>query len=358
MRKGFRANFGRAFLYLTLALQTLPALAAGNFDCSEALITVSKQEALAPQVSKRATTDIKQLNIGSYNTYNLLRSADGRYQKPEHKQKGLARPILDNDLDIVVLQEVNDLAEMKQFAKNHLNDQYESLLLNSNDSRGIRIAFYVKRDLPFRIELATSRDIRGVYEATNEERRIFSRDVPAMRIWAPEQSESEDPLMTVFGTHFKSKRSKDNDPESRLLRGLQNEAAAFVIDQEKKKHPKSLILFAGDFNGSIHEENEFLPIRDRLVDSLEIAGRAPPERVTHTFHPRDGPTSRNQIDAIFLEDRGRHYVRDSYVHRYQDPQGSELPIPDSWEERNANPSDHYPVILNFDFQRLFQDRSL
>lgn len=332
--------------------------ARGDFDCDKVLIEVVTQQPLAPSYSKRALQDIQTLKIGTYNTYNLLRSADGAYEKPLHKQAGLAKPILEHDLDIVVLQEVNDLKEAQTFIRRHLNNNYEAILVPTNDNRGIRIAYIVKRDLPFQFELTSSRHLEGLYEATGEVRRVFSRDVPSLRIWTEGQNLNSSPLLSVLGTHFKSKRSLSGDDESNILRTLQNHGAAFVISEERKKNPGSVLVFAGDFNGNIHSEASFNPITSTMKDSLDTVSPALTEldRVTHSFHPHNGPTKYSQLDAVFIDPSATEFLRASEVYRYLNEQGEELPLPRTWDQRNENPSDHYPVIMTIDLPALLQQQ--
>lgn len=340
------------------ALLPLTGKADPDFDCSQVLTKVMTQQPLAPQISKRALEEIDTLKVGTFNTYNLLRSADGSWEKPLEKQLGLAKPILDQDLDIVVLQEVNDIAEAQTFISRHLNNAYEAIMAPTNDSRGIQIAYIVKRDLPLHFELTSSRELEALYEVTGQVRPVFSRDVPSLRLWTEDQSLDSPPLFSILGTHFKSKRSIRGDEESRILRSLQNEAAAFVIGEEKKQNPDSVLLFAGDFNGDIHNEAAFTPIREIMTDSLDTVEPAPSttERITHSYHPREGPTKYSQLDAIFTAPEASEFIVHSEVYRYTDSHGNEIPLPRTWDERNENPSDHFPVFMRIDLQLLLQQR--
>ncbi len=328
--------------------------------CTRALVSVMGPTDLAPRATKRRLEDVQELRLGTYNTYNLLRSADGKYQKPLYKQEGLARPIISNDLDIIVVEEVNDLAEMQQFSQFRLGDKYESILADSNDSRGIKIGYFIKRDLPFRIEVTTSKDMEAVYPATGEVTKIYSRDLPGLRVWSPEQSDNDEPLLSLFGTHFKSKRDKPGDPESRILRRIQNEISALVVEKEMNLYPQSVVMVAGDFNGDVRVEPEFAPLKNILIDLFDAAN--PPmtdaERITHSFHPKEGDTKYSQIDAFLLAPNAKPYIKKAFVHRYLDANGNIKTLPATWEERNANPSDHFPVIFHFDFKKLLEDRGV
>jgi endonuclease/exonuclease/phosphatase family metal-dependent hydrolase len=330
-------------------------------SCTAAIRHVLDDVALSSQVPKRSLEELPELRMGTFNTYNLMQSADGAYQKGHNKRLGIAAPILENDLDIVVLQEVENLRSLEDFVAQYLHRRYDVLLSQGNDSRGIQVAYLVKRDLPFRITFDSHADTRAVYTVTGEETKIFSRDVPSLRIWAHSQNaDNDDPLIVIYGTHFKSKRSKPGDPESRVLRRTQVEASVEIIRRDKNAHPSSLMMIAGDFNGDVRVEAEFAPLREILRDAFDTLAEAlsDADRVTHTFHPQNGPTSYSQIDAFFVSPEKSDYVSGAFVHRYKDEAGNIKPLPSSWHERNTNPSDHFPVILKLNFRRLLEERGI
>jgi exonuclease III len=313
------------------------------------------------QVRKRSLEELPQLRFGTYNTLNLTQSADGAALKSEEKRLGVAAAILDNDLDVAVLQEVEDLQKCKDYARDYLKDRYEVLLSTGNDKRGIQVAYLVKKDLPFKIKLDSNANARAVYPVTGQEIPIFSRDLPALRIWADSQNaEAEDPLVVFYGTHFKSKRSKDGDSESRILRRTQVEAAASIIRKDRDAHPSTFMMIAGDFNGDVHKDAEFQPIKEILADAFDLQPKKLNEvdRITHTFHPRDGATQFSQIDAFFVSEDKARYIEEAFVHRYKDANGKIKPVPQTWDERELNPSDHFPVIFKMNFRKLLQERSV
>jgi len=345
-------------LFFLLALFSLTVF--GNDPCVKALVSVVGPESFQAAQHKRDLREIEELKLGTYNTYNLLRSADGNYQKPVHKQEGLARPILKNDLDIIIVEEVNDLAEMREFARLRLNDLYEPLLADSNDQRGIKVGYFVKRDLPFRVELTTSKDVEAVDPVTGQNRKVFSRDLLGLRIWATKQDNNDEPLISFFGTHFKSKRDRNGDPESRILRGLQNEVSELIVRKEMETNPRSIVVVGGDFNGDVRHEAEFAPLKTILEDVFDNIRpeMSDADRITHSFHQNGRAAVYSQIDAFLMSPSGRPYLKDAFVHRYVDAEGNTKPLPTTWEERNANPSDHFPVIFKFDFRKLLEDRDV
>ena len=310
---------------------------------------------------KRAIEEIPQLRFGTYNTYNLMQSADGKYLKPDDKRRGVAAPILENDLDVIVLQEVENIKSIQDFSRDYLKDRYTVMSSVGNDERGIQVAFLVKKDLPFKFELETHADTKALYPVTGEETKVFSRDLPALRIWSTsQQSSSEDPLVVFYGTHFKSKRDKPGDPESRILRRVQVETASQIMKKDMNEHPSTLFMIAGDFNGDVRNDFEFASLRDTLKDAFDVAEKkpSPEDRITHTFHPKEGRAQRSQIDAFFVGEDKAAYIEEAFVHRYKNADGSVRKIPETWNERNLNPSDHFPVILKMNFRELLEQRGV
>ena len=170
-------------------------------------------------------------------------------------------------------------------------------------------------------------------------RPLFSRDLP-QRIVRAEGSAK--PLFIVFGTHFKSKRDRPGDPESRIVAKAQAERAAQVIEEARKEFGADVpLMLAGDFNGDVNKDDTFDALwkQAKLLNSLDL--RQPPvplsERVTHTYHPREGPAHLAQMDAVAVSGASRLCAgrRDLLRRRRQD-QGH----PRTYEERSKNPSDH------------------
>lgn len=348
-------------LLLALGLSLLAPLRA-QANCVTAFRELlSSAQKLAPQSPKRPLKQIQELRLGTYNAYNLMQSADGQVMKAEHHRQGIASVILDNNLDVVVLQEVENEAALKAFTEQYLNDLYEPLISHGNDARGIQVAYLIKKDLPFQIELLSHAKSMAVDPVSGATKPIFSRDLPALKIWSEGQNPSrEDPILILFGTHFKSKRNRPGDIQSRLLRGTQVRAASEIIENEMKAHPSSFVMIAGDFNGDVRLEAEFDPLKRFLKDAFELQPHVPNDmdRVTHTYHPRDGATQFSQIDAFFVKNSEPSLIKETFVYRYKDASGNTKPIPRSYDERRENPSDHFPVILKFNFEKLLQDRNI
>lgn len=326
-------------------------------------------------VEKKPVESVKALNVGSYNLLNLFEEKGHIHGKKKsffsviedlsrpideplktlEALKNEAKIILDNDYDVLSVEEVENLEALSAFSNEFLAGKYDSYLIEGNDPRGIDVGFLVKSTLPFQIEQRTHREETWEDPTQgNKKVRIFSRDLPAL-IFKLEKKEK--PVMVFFGTHFKSKRDRPNDPESRILRQAQVERASQIVKNYEKEFGSELPIFlAGDFNGEIAHEKEFEALHSiaSMTDSFDVV--SPPlseqERITHSYFPKDGQPKWAQLDAVLVNQSAGRFITKAKVARYQDNNGQELPIPKSFSDVKKNPSDHYPVEASLDFERL------
>ena len=337
-------------LFSTSTLAKPPCTAA-----MQSLLTGISRDTVTP---KRSLEEIPELKMGTYNTLYLMKGLDSTPRVIKHRQD-VAQAILENDLDVITLQEVSDFDKLQKFSDTYLQGRYIPFLSAGNDERGIQIAFLVKKDLPFQMKLESHADTRGIHPVTGQEIEIFSRDTPTLSIWSDTQDvASDDPLVIFNGTHLKSKRDSNGDPESRLMRAAQVKATVGILDAKRAKHPSSMVMIAGDFNGDVAKEAEFAALRESMVDVFETQNLSEADRITHSFHPNGGKTSYSQLDAFFVSPDKASYVSKAFVHRYKDASGNVKRLPRSFGERMNNPSDHFPVILKMNFRKMLEDRRL
>ena len=76
------------------------------------------------------------------------------------------------------------------------------------------------------------------------------------------------------------------------------------------------------------------------------------ERITHTFHPRGAETKNSQLDAVLANKSGSSLISKAEVYRYKNTDGSIKSLPKTYDERELNPSDHFPVIVEIDLSKL------
>lgn len=328
----------------------------------------------APKLVERPLESLLELRVGTYNMLNLfehvgkfepdparpgaMRQVTPAQLKAEWQLRESARAIRESAFDILVLQEIENIAALSRFNEDYLGGEYGPFLIEGNDSRGIDVAFLVKRDIPFALEQRTHKgETWDDPLLPGPPQRVFSRDLPVLIVRAPGRPA---PLFLLFGTHFKSKRTRlPQDPESRILRRAQADRSAEIVGRYREEFGAGLpLLFAGDFNGEINREPEFEGLRRAagLVDSFDaLKTPVPPaERITHTYHPREGPTQARQIDAVMVSSSLKSFVRSAEVYRYKDAEGKAKPIPKTHAERSRNPSDHFPVLVVLDFPPILR----
>ncbi len=315
----------------------------------------------------RRIEDIKEFNILTYNLLNLEsqvrnvqrdtsgnRAARGASAKAKDFRVQQAGIILELQPDVGVFQEVDGGGPtLDRFNHSHLHNYFATLLNEGNDQRGIQVGMFLKRDLPFDVEYRSNKDHQ--YEDDNgNSRNVFSRDVPEMILRIPGQAK---PFLIILGTHYKSKRSRDGDHESNGLRKAQVDATVEIIEELWQEFGAKIpVILAGDFNGNFNNEEEFASLKSALAmedpfNLLKVPSNSR-DRVTHTFHPRGGQTNFNQLDYLLVSPEIKECVKKASVYRYKDASGRDKALPNTFDERSLNPSDHFPVMLTLDMDCL------
>jgi hypothetical protein len=366
-----RVGGNKFFRFLLLWALILGALPLGARALPPRCETVLSSYTPSQDFPARKLAETPTLRVGTYNLYNLFeyqgkftydRHGDRSlevapaYEKDPAKLSALADAILLENPDVLVCQEVESIKALELFNYLKLRNQYRVFLIEGNDSRGIDVAFLVKKDLPLDVRMVSHREFKGVdpLKPNEGEIKIFSRDLPILELRQAGAKATSKPLLSIFGTHYKSKRSRPGDKESRKLREAQVQATIEVIrEYEKLYGPNFPYLLAGDFNGEANREKEFaelfkaLGMEDPFNVVEPLASRQ--DRVTHSFHPKGESTKYSQIDHIMVSSFLARYpeiLERIFVHRYRDAQGRLKPLPRDYEEREKNPSDHFPVFLD------------
>ncbi|MBI3556062.1 MAG: hypothetical protein HY074_07350 [Deltaproteobacteria bacterium] len=372
--KKFAQYLSTFFLALGLVLVAPQYQARATIVCEKYLVSADTT------TPKRSLESMDDLKVGTFNVENLfmhlghhepaeggsMRRMTPQKNKPINKIQGVARAIMDMNLDIVVLEEVENIEALQELNAEFLEDRYTPVLVRGNDPRGIEVAFLVKKDLPFDIENFSFKNETWVdpRNGSSRQTRLFSRDLPALIVRANGQPKNSPPLFVFIGTHYKSKRasnyagSENRDPESGIVRGAQVERTVDIIERLKAEYGKDLpILIAGDFNGSVRFEPEFTPLRKRgnMTDAFDALKTkvSDVDRTTHVYYPdRNSEADQNQIDAVFVSPELKDQVIDAKVYRYKDPNGRPYPLPKTKKLRDRNPSDHWPVMVTLKFKPL------
>lgn len=330
---------------------------------------VKTLEAKAPETFQEFSQK-PSIRISTYNVLNLKEMV-GRYEpdlttgkrvktqpekaKSQHAIDGVADAIKEISPDLIFLQEVEGVESLGVFASNELNNQWRPLIIKGNDSRGIHIGVLIKDSIPLNFEYRSHRDEPLSIESHPSLNKVFSRDFPVLIAKTPNEDK---PLFIMAGVHGKSKRTENSqDPESREIRTAQAERMVEVIKFYQESYPNVPIIILGDFNAEVNSEPEYQALRDfHLKDAFDLdphpLPKGDPGRITHTFHPKEGSRKASQLDAILLTPEFEDLVLSAKVYRYKNPDGTPKAIPTTYEEREKNPSDHYPVWAELNLQKM------
>jgi hypothetical protein len=77
------------------------------------------------------------------------------------------------------------------------------------------------------------------------------------------------------------------------------------------------------------------------------------EHSTHFDYGNDGRTEYSQTDGILVNSGLRNSILAAFVQRYLAPNGNPKPLPRSRAEREENPSDHIPVVVDVSTTPMF-----
>lgn len=278
----------------------------------------------------------------------------------------LAKAAKEIDADVYVIQEVSRIEALRHFVKKYLDNEYEIISEWSN-TPGSQIGFLVKKSLDADFELRSHKDItytqrHGIYRVGEH---VFVRDLPALYLRQKDGSNtraSDDPDLVVLGAHFKSKLKTRGDPGSAIKREDEAQMTAVIVQQINRRFNGQVpIVLGGDFNTEIMESKETQSLRFVLKDSLALMGSKLTEdqKVTHTWHPKDGVHAQ-QIDGLLVNEAMSKKLVDAHVYHYRDSSGKEKTYsldsqtkiyPLSYKQRSTNPSDHMPIIGIYDMTR-------
>lgn len=156
----------------------------------------------------------------------------------------VAERLLAADVDVWILQEVEHIDALREFNREHLRSTYaHAMVIDGNDPRFIDVGVLSRRPLG-----GVTSWQRAVHPS-DPDRLVFSRDLVEVEVL----DDRGNRLVTVFGTHLKSKYVdwRDPDPdaakaEADARRQRQAETAARIITGRTR--PNSRYLLCGDMN--------------------------------------------------------------------------------------------------------------
>jgi len=280
-------------------------------------------------------------------------------QKPERHSLGLATAVLESQPDFLMLQEVEGYESLDRFNRRFLGDAYQVFMPQTNDTRGIGVAFLVRKGMGVTVKRRsyTKRkwtNKKGVEEA------VFSRNFPIFEIYLEGM---EEPKLLIAGVHYKSRADRPNDPKSFYKRQKEVDESISILKKMREQYPQTPMVVLGDFNSS-PEQKELASFYNELgmmdAHSVDSVFKDPDKmgRYTFVYFPFEKRKKMRAFDQALLSANLSEHLVSSSVYRYKSPEtGAVLPFPKNIEERNQKPSDHYPILFDLDADVLYSDYS-
>lgn len=202
----------------------------------------------------------------------------------EGQRKNTARVILENDPDVICLQEVENLATLKQFNSNYLNRKYPyAMLIDANDPRQIDVGILSKLEIGGVRTHQYDKDKKGA---------IFSRDCLEADILLDKKGNKS---LTLFVNHLKSKLGDEEKTSEKRER--QATRIAEIIQERFGSNVKNAnFAVLGDFNDT-PDASCLNPILDGSLVENVVARLPKNEQWTHYWEAKH---ETNQFDYILI----------------------------------------------------------
>lgn len=303
---------------------------------------------------------LQSLRIVTFNTCDLFALTNGHPPKKEergfhltHKStehfKRVGATLKEINADIMVLQEVINHKTLLRLQTDFLSS-HEFIEDFGNDPLGKDTVFLIRKNLNLRFDRRFYRYPKWIDPTRPEHPSLlFPRGLPTLFI----KSDSGETLLILMGIHLKSKISRNDDPGSNIWRSRQIEELINIVKSFNQEARSDIpLILAGDFNGNLVNESFSFHLKNMLGlhDVFDVISPRPSEldRITHTFHPQGEIATFAQLDGVLVSKSLKTKVRNAFVYRYKNDLGETLPFPFSLEDREKNPSDHYPVVVDLE----------
>lgn len=235
--------------------------------------------------------------------------------------------------DILLLTEVGGLESIENFNQYFLQDQYRVIHSKSNSERGIDLAALVRPDLECKFKLHTN--------------KVFARGLLEVNL------EINKTHLCFLHTHLKSKLNlRGNDFEGRDQRKKEVLAIGKII-KKKQALPHIHPIVTGDLNGIISQENTEPELADfahiyGLYDAFELLNLPHFERWSYLYYNSHSDAVFMQLDYCLMEkELAKHLHSETKVLNFLGETRTIFPL--NRAEKNHHPSDHYPLLIAFDF---------
>ncbi|MBC7386530.1 MAG: hypothetical protein H7301_10275 [Cryobacterium sp.] len=334
-----------------------------GFDriCTELLARTTPADRYGPRFmirprsdNKAATafTDIKRVKIVSYNMQDF--GIDGF---PAEKIAGLKRNILSENPDIVVGVEIASMEALRRLNKD-LNGEYFQVFIPSNDPGDHHLAFLIHRRMGgLKIEIQSFRD--WVSPGDRASLKTFTRDFPVLAFRAKNSPDDSPPLFLLAGVHLKSKfHDPSQEDRSALRRKKEMEAIVAILNsQYDRRYSRPIPAFiAGDFNFDLEMSDELNVLKSAgMEDVFNLAEvKKGNERITHTSFAPGGRIVHEHLDGIFANETAAREKLVVNARATEDLNRMQQPLarPQSHRERSQRASDHTPVSVVLNFEKI------
>lgn len=321
------------------------------------------------------TLDLRCVLLNSENLFLLLdqplpsafeglsESEWQKYSTSVYPNKSLGRLLklknhfIEMDADLILLTEVGGEESLRNFNRLFLNDNYRVALIEGNSNRSIDVGFLIHKRVPshFNIVSNKERPINFLYPHERQTPGLtshkFSRDAVELHLF---ERDINKPYFIFILTHLKSPL----DPEGIDSLGTGRRTAEFktlleIYGELKQQFGSTPIAVCGDLNGNAsrydtdREFSELYKITD-LEDVLELAQIPQGERFTF-FPMKSGVLlPGRQIDFVLFSESAKPLLdpEKTSVFRYDIPLRGRPIGPQTYEEKQSLPSDHYPIVFN------------
>lgn len=296
-----------------------------------------------PRTLRFATFNTQNLHIKIEENVGRRSRGEDHVSKTFEQIRRLAAAIRSAQADILVLQEVHSVEDLKLLNEHHFDGAYRIVFHRGNDRRGYEIAFLIRKSLPIKFEYESHRDVQWRDPKTGKTIPVFSRDAPAIILMRPGM---ESPHAILIGHHAKSRVGNRFDHEGVRMRTAQHEALSDIVRKYQAKYgPVAPILVAGDFNTDIHSSEDTEAIRSVATDTFDLSPYPlkAEERCTHTTFAENHYGEHCQLDGILVANGSKLKVLRAGVRR-------DYPrLPRTPRERDRQASDHLLVYADIEF---------
>jgi endonuclease/exonuclease/phosphatase family metal-dependent hydrolase len=292
-------------------------------------------------------------------------NGDG-FKKPVDKIEWIARTIQEIDADITMMCEVGGLESLELFNTKYLNSNYITKLIKGNSDRGIEMGYLIKKSFGMPTEhighAHESIEFNYPFELMENKKLLpadqfpthkFSRDISELRILKDDKV-----VMILLLVHLKSKWDRDGiDFNGKERRKAELKALVKTYNRLRSEFNFEVpVIVSGDLNGVAQkgfQEPEFddLYAYTDLEDVLEVIKEPLENRLTFFYFNKENVREASQLDYILLPRELHSLVKkeDSGIYLFRDQHGVVLSYPKENYQRYALPSDHYPIVADFDF---------